>query len=171
MINHSLPFCHSQTSQNIVSTSLPSVAHDTASWCSNYSIKITNLTVRSTVNPTGLLLQQCLDRTDQGTPLQALTPSNLFSSRKLWNQLFGYPQPPGHANTIFFFFFFSLTLYYRSTMSSQIPQNYPTETELSSAAWSTGICGPPTPISLWACISTMKDMALENLEHCFMEIG
>ena len=42
-----------------------------------------------------LLLQQCLDRRDPGTPpfSSCQQPSNLFSSCNLWNQPLSHPQP------------------------------------------------------------------------------
>lgn len=89
-------------------------------------------------------LQQCLDTTDRGAPLQASTSSKLLSSRQLWAQLFVYPQPPGHADTMCL----SLTPYYRSAVSSGHLRISPLRRRLSPAAWPTGVCGPPSPLSL-----------------------
>ena len=44
--------------------------------------------------------------------------------------------------------FLSFTPYYRSTMSSQICQNYSTKVEAAIITWSTCICGPLIPTSL-----------------------
>ena len=50
--------------------------------------------------------------------------------------------------------FLSFTSYYQSTMNSQICQNYSTRVEAAVITWSTCICGPPIPTSLWGSVLT-----------------
>lgn len=57
-----------------------------------------------------ILLQQCLERTDPGTALVAVSdhPPTFFSSWNLWNQPLSCSPPPWPTNFFSFLFFFSL---------------------------------------------------------------
>ena len=108
-----------------------------------------------------LLLQQCLEGTDPGTPLapSLRLPSNLFSSRNLWSQ----PLMSAITRTSHHF----LTPYYRPIMSCQIRQNYSTEVEAA--------VNPLVNMQLQAAYTYLSlgfyfdrdDVALEGVGHFF----
>ena len=98
-----------------------------------------------------LLLQQCLKGADPRTPP--------YSSLQPPSQLFFQLQPLESATQLSVItrtshHFLSFTSYYQSTMNSQICQNYSTRVEAAVITWSTCICGPPIPTSLWGSVLT-----------------
>ena len=74
------------------------------------------------------------------------SPSNLFPNHSLQNQPLRCLQSLGLANTIF--------CYYRSNM--RFVRIIPRWWGPPSTSWSTCICRPPTPTSLWTSIFTKK---------------
>ena len=112
-----------------------------------------------------LLLQQCLEGTDPGMPLASgsdhspsFFPVTTFgishsAVHDYWDQ------PP-------FFFFKVLTPYYRSTMSSQIHQNYSTEVETPlHLLVNMHLRVSDTYLSLCFCFN--QDVVLEDVGHFF----
>ena len=101
-----------------------------------------------------ILLQQCLERTDPGTPLVSVSdhPPTFFPAGT-----FGISHSAvlHHLNQpISLFFFFFLSLKFLSSTSCWIPQLIPMRWRLSSDTGSMRICVPPTLTFLWASFST-----------------
>ena len=85
-------------------------------------------------------------RQTQGHPFKPRPPPTFFPVASS-GPLFGYPQPPGHANTMCL----SLTPCYRSAVSPGHLGISALRRRPSPAAWPTGVCGPPSPLSLGLC--------------------
>ena len=109
--------------------------------------------MRSGVPRICLLFQQCLDGTDPGMPLTpAFDHPPTFSPVTTFR--ISHSAILGHWDHQYQFL--SLTPFYRSTMSSQISQNYSTKVEaIVNSLVNMHLRAPYTYLSLWASISTV----------------
>ena len=109
-----------------------------------------------------LLLQQCLDRTDQGMCLFLASdhpPSSFLGTT--FGTIFLSIVCLHHQLTLVL----SLVPYCRSTMSYQMCQNYSSEVQATPMAWSTCICKSPTFTSLYASILTLMTWLQNHFFH------